>query len=195
MNILPILNINSVSKLNFGNNDSKLYGLQFSQNDEFISQKRTVMSQIRKYLTSVGIRSKITQDNFLEIESLNKLPKEAAEITDYILQYTKKITGSLDFGAIGATNLGQVEILQGNGLRNKKFDFSTSEITNIGILKKIDGNMVINRQQAKNLDFEGLEVTGDIFISIGEKGSFPLLKKLDKFDKAALLGGFNILNY
>ena len=196
MNILSVNSSNICSNLNCSKTRNVMNFITGAQNccDGFISRRKSVMNQIAHYLNSVGINTNINKNNSLEIEKLDKLPKDATEITDYILQYTDTIKGSVDFGKIGATNMGQVKELKGDLKLGRKFDFSTSEIKNFGLLEKIDGYMVISPKQLVSLDFEGLEVTGDIIVA-DRTGSTASYKRLDHFDKMALLGGFELLHY
>ena len=195
MMLSGISNTTANNKINFRNAriSSRPTDINSSGEDNYISQRKSVLKQISAYLNSVGISTKIDK-NYLEITNLNKLPIEATQITDYILQYASKIKGSVDFGKIGATNLGQVETLEGDLRSGRKFDFSTSDISSLANLKKIDGYMIINRQQLDNMDFTDLEITGDILVSgISNPNSFIGYRRLDNFEKKALLGGFKIL--
>ena len=199
MNILPVSDNVGHLNANFGKKTSEsAFERKFANygsDDIFVSQKRSVMNQIKNYLTSVGIEANIRRDECLEISNLSKLPKEANPITDLMLQFTKKINGSVDFGKIGASTLGAVEELKGGKFNNRRFDISKSKIESIGRLKKVDGSLVISPKQLRDIDFEGLEVSDDIIIA--DKNDFGMYtyKPLDKFDKAAVLGGFELLHY
>ena len=164
------MNISAINYVKFNNNinfgDFKPVddaSLRPDSSDEYISQKKSVMNQIRNYLLSVGIKAQIRENNSLEISDINKLPIDAIPITNMILQYTKKINGSVDFGKIGAENIGSVELLQGKIFGSNKFDFT------------------------------GLEITGDIFVKQPTQSSHNIYRKLDNFEKMALLGGFTLL--
>ena len=170
--------------------------------DKFVSRRFASTIDIADYLNGIGIKTNIRNDKYLEISGLNKFNdavrdyKNAMQINiNAILPYVKKVTGSVDFGANGINSLGSIEELKGTIFAGRRFDFSTSDIKSLGNLEKIDGIMVINPKQLRDLEFEGLDVTGDIIISKTCSDGTIKTKKLDSVYKAALLGGFELLTY
>ncbi len=168
--------------------------------DTFVNKRKQTANEIAKYLKSGGIKAKVSREGFLEVSNLNNLARlQAIESdiksnADYLLQYTKKIRGSVDFGKINASTLGRVEVLEGLPFRKNIFDFSKSEISDLGNLQRVEGSIIITPEQLINIDFEGLKVSDEVMVSIPKAG-FHRFKILDEYNKNALLAGFKILNY
>ena len=192
----PIINSQNINFLN--GRHIKIAG---DNKDIFENQRNAMLAQITNALKSVGVKAKKKNDNSITVFGLNKISHYKNGVcngiplsADYILQFTREIQGSTNFGAIGATTLGKVKTMQKTALGGSKFDISTSEILSLGRLEKVDGSLIINTKQLDKMNFEGLEVTGDIIVATNLHGKNNY-KKLDKYHKNALLAGFNLLTY
>ena len=207
MNISPVRNLQNYQYIQHFGNASRIYdGICRSEDltpyDVYLASKESILNNIKDYLKRMGIKVKNTNDGLLEVSKLDKLAQRRNSTyvgiptdADYILQFVKTINGSTDFGKIGATTFGMVKTLHGSTFGGDKFDISTSEISNLGSLRKIEGSLYINSEQYRNMKFEGLDVTGDIYISKGNPFGKPEFVKLKKADKDAFLNGFEIIEY
>lgn len=104
-------------------------------------------------------------DNTLELTNLNKDALDKRGLSaDEVLKHTSAIIGSVDFGKLGATNLGKVTQLQKDPQKEAKFRFNDVDVDDISTITDIDGTIYISPNQYYNTDFTKMKITGNIVV-------------------------------